>query len=210
MTRVEKLRAYLEDYYREHGQNLLFHGWHHIAFVTDKASALAVELNEDVDTIAAAALTHDLNYLVDSYSCVTKGSKLRHRILSENGYNTDEIKSIEHIVDQADLGNRNESICIEAQILSDADTLFKSLPITTPAFTGRYLAQTNISIGQLACNIAKVQRPLMDQGIYFYTEPYRARYMVWAKRNLELWESVADALRDKDVHKMLESAGIQP
>lgn len=210
MSRVEKLRAYLQKYYAEHGQNLLFHGWHHIVFVTDKAIALAEELHADVETVAAVALVHDLNYLVDTYSRVHVGQALRAKILAENGYAAQEIERIQYLVDVADLQNRgDEELPIEAQIVSDADTLFKALPVTIPVFTARYLAQTDVGIHQVASSIARHQAPLMEKGIYFYTEPYRTRYSAWAEQNLRTWQYVLQALEDNDVRKLLETAGVK-
>lgn len=212
MTRVQRLRDYLEEYYKEYGQNLLFHGWHHIIFVTDKAVILAKELDADIALVEAAALTHDLNYLIDTYSRMTEGEKLREKVLLDNGYNGDEIVQITKIVNQADLQGRKEGnteLSLEAQILSDADTLFKSLPITIPVFSGRYLEQTGISLRQLSSSIVNTQLPLMEKGIYFYTEPYRQRYSSWAKHNLQLWQFVLQNLDDADTQKMLETIGIK-
>jgi uncharacterized protein len=211
MTRVETLRHYLEKYYTTHGKNLLYHGWHHIVFVTDKAMALAKELNyADVDLVAACALTHDLNYLVDSYSRASEGQTLSTQILTANGYKNDEIIRIQQIVDQADIRNRDENICIEAQIVSDADTLFKALPLVAPVFTGSYLAQTKIGLGQLADSITGWQQTLFDRDIYFYTKPYRERYQQWAEQNFNLWKAIQACLNDDDVKQLLINAGIKP
>lgn len=210
MSRVAALRDYLENYYAQHGGDLPFHGWHHIVFVTDKATALAQEIGyPDVDLITAAALTHDLNYLVDSYSRASEGKSLREKILIENGYTIDEIVHIEMIIVQGDLRNRDDDICIEAQILSDADTLFKSLPIMLPLFTPRYFVQTGIGIERLSNSIVEQQVPLLEKDIYFYTKPYCERYSEWARRNVELWVSIKDAIQDKDVQNLLENAGIK-
>lgn len=209
MTRLEDLRSFLKNYYGEHGAGLLFHGWHHITFVTDKATVLAEEMGADVKIVATAALTHDLNYLVDPYSRMTEGQKLREDILTRHGYTREEVALVTLIVDQADLQSRNEDILLEAQVLSDADTLFKALPVSVPVFAGKYLTQTGIGIRQLASSIVKHQSPLFENGIYFYTAQYRERYMKWAEHNLRGWQYVLESLEEEDTCRMLESAGVK-
>ncbi len=209
MTRVEKLRAYLEGYYREHGQNLLFHGWHHIAFVTDKAAALAGELGADVEIVTTAALVHDLNYLVDPHSRVTEGEALRKKILSSHSYSAEEMAHIEKIVTTEDMRSRDEHIGIEAQIISDADTLYKCLPVGAPIFTARFLEQTGTSLEKLARNIVTIQAPLIDRGIYFYSQSYKSRYADWAAHNMKTWKLVLDALQDKEVANLLDNVGVK-
>lgn len=39
---------------------LLFHGWHHIQFVHNKAIEFAKELKCDIEKVAVSALVHDL------------------------------------------------------------------------------------------------------------------------------------------------------
>jgi HD superfamily phosphodiesterase len=43
---------------------LLYHGWHHIYFVTKKTLEFCEGFTVDTEILEAAALTHDLNYLV--------------------------------------------------------------------------------------------------------------------------------------------------
>lgn len=210
MTRIEKLRSYLEKYYADHTVKPFFHGWHHIAFVTDKATALAHELGiENPEMITAAALTHDLNYLVRPYSKVYEGKELRQEILAKNGYTSDEIDHIEWIVTTEDLRARDEHTNLEAQILSDADTLYKCLPTAAPLFARGYLEQSGIGVKQMATSIVTYQLPLIEKGIYFYSKPYRERYLEWAQHNIKTWQMILESLEDKDVCKVLEAAGIK-
>lgn len=210
MTRVEILRSYLEKYYAEHPVKPFFHGWHHIVFVTEKATNLANELNvQNVDIITTSALVHDLNYLVRPYSRAHEGQALRQKILAQHNYTQEEIECIEWIITTEDLRARDDKINLEAQILSDADTLYKCLPTSAPLFTKGYIDQSDISIKQMAESIIKYQLPLIQKGIYFYSEPYKKRYQVWAEHNIKTWQLVLESLQDQDICNVLTMAGMK-
>lgn len=78
--RTTKLAADLEKLYNDRSADLLFHGWHHIYFVAKKAVQFAKEYDVDKEQIEAAALTHDLNYLVKINSEPEAGKQLRDLI----------------------------------------------------------------------------------------------------------------------------------
>ena len=89
--------------------------------------------------------------------------------------------------------------------LSDADTLFKVLPITPVIFGGKYLQENNIDIFQHARKIINEQKPLLERGIYFYTPMAKERYLHWAETNLTLWEDIFDSANDSSIQKLLRS-----
>lgn len=207
--RLDNFRSFMEAYYQDKNADLLFHGWHHVAFVTDKATALAQEMKQDAEIIAAAALVHDLNYLVEKNSATGAGKELRQNLLAKNGFNESEIQRIESIVTSACTSSRNENISDEAKILSDADTLFKALPTTPIIFGSRYIAENNVDLQSLAHKVASQQRPLIDRDIYFYTPVYKEKYKAIAELGVSLWENVITSLKDPDVKLMLQRAGIE-
>lgn len=90
--------------------------------------------------------------------------------------------------------------------LSDADTLFKSLPITPIIFAQKYITQNKVDIYKLAQKVTSEQNPLMDQDIYFYTDYAKKRYLNWAKDNLKLWNNVIESSTDEDIKEMLKIA----
>lgn len=204
--RTKKLTQALQNLYQDRSKDLLYHGWHHIYFVTKKALVFSEGLHIDVELLEASALTHALNYLVEPNSEPEVGAGLREEYLQRAGFTPSEIKNIENTVNEAHTRTRHAHISDAAKALSDADTLYKSLPTTPVVFTGNYLIQNKVDIGQLADKIVREQRPLIDQGIYFYTDMAKKRYLHWAKTNLELWENVAEAANDPDVKETIEIA----
>ena len=206
LARITHLRQILENLYIERGKDLPYHGWHHIYFVAKKAVLFAGELGADVEIVEAAALTHDLNYLVEPYSEPEAGKQLRESYLGKAKFNAKEIQEIETIVMQGHMGTRHADISDAAKALSDADTLYKSLPTTPILLTGNFIAQNKVDIETLAAKIVREQRPLMDQDIYFYTDAAKSRYMHWAKVNLAMWENVLEATHDPDVEETLRIA----
>jgi uncharacterized protein len=205
-SRTTVLAAELEKLYQDRSADMLFHGWHHIAFVAKKAVKFAEEFDVDVELIEAAALTHDLNYMVEVNSKPEAGKELRAKCLAEAGFSEDEIVRIDNLVMEEHTATRDAEISDAAKALSDADTLFKALPVTPILFTGNFITENHIDIGKLANKIVGEQKPLMEQGIYFYTKAAKTKYLGWAEINLKLWENVKTALDDEDVEEMLSIA----
>lgn len=209
MTQEEKftqLETVLSALYKERSAELLFHGWHHISFVCAKAGVFAAEVGADVFLVRSAALVHDINYLVRKNSNPEEGKELRQKLLAEASYTPEEIDRIEGIVMEEHTETRDANISIEGQTLSDADTLFKALPITPIIFASKYIEENEIDIARLAEKICSEQNRLIESGIYFYTAKAKELYLDWAKVNLSLWNNVQDCLKDEDVKKMLETS----
>jgi uncharacterized protein len=183
---------------------LPFHGWHHIEFVRDKAIGFAERNGADRSIVEVAALVHDLNYLVERNSFAAAGEELRQRILDRGGVPTATARRVEAVVQEAETRRRDADITLEAQALSDADTLFKVLPITPVMLSHRYLAETGVDLATLAKKITSEQLPLREKGIYFYDPDAAARYRSWASANLNLWEAVAEAVKDPAVQRLLD------
>lgn len=204
--RTQKLTQDLQNLYQDRSKELLYHGWHHIYFVTKKALVFGDALDVNVELLEAAALTHDLNYLVEPNSEPEVGATLRKKQLQAAGFNQSEITEIENTINEGHTRTRHADISDAAKALSDADTLYKSLPTTPVVFAGNYLIQNKVDMGSLAAKIVREQRPLMDQGIYFYTDAAKERYLHWAETNLALWENIAEAAHDPDVTETLDIA----
>jgi len=104
---------------------------------------------------------------------------------------------------EAEMATRHRHISLEAQALSDADTLFKALPVTPVMLAHRYLAENGVSLRELATKIVGEQRGVHDAGFYFYGREAAAAYSHWASANLELWQCVVEALDDPSVNELL-------
>lgn len=204
--KINQLKSELIPLYEKHQKELLFHGWHHITFVTNKSAGFAKELGANVFLVQSAALVHDLNYIVESNSKPEVGKDLRETILTTAGYGAEEIMAIEQIIMDECTNNRHHDISIEAKALSDADTLFKALPITPILFASKYIEENKVDIAKLAHKICAEQNHLMESGIYFYTEKAKQAYLNWANINLQLWGNVEECLNDEDVQEMLRLA----
>ena len=183
--------------------DLPFHGWHHVGFVRDKGAQFAAANGADVSVVATAALVHDLNYLVARNSAASAGRRLRVRILADAGITPSVARWIDEIVVEAEMATRHRDSSLEAQALSDADTLFKALPITPVLLAHRYLAENGVSLRQLATKIVGEQRHVHDAGFYFYNPEAAATYSHWATANLELWQCVVEALDDPSVTELV-------
>lgn len=197
--------------YKTKNMDLPFHGWHHIQFVRVKGVEIARSIQADDFVVESAALTHDMNYLVEIGSNPERASDVRNKILSSCHYLASEIALIEKVILDAHTGYRLilQNISKEAMALSDADTLFKALPITPIIFANRYILENSISIRDLALKVTVEQNPLMEQGKYFYTEYAKQKYLKWAQTNLILWNNVIDCLADESVVDLLKSAKIE-
>lgn len=205
-VKLEQLEKQLQELYLQHQKELLFHGWHHVQFIRQKALEFAQAIGADMFLVESAALTHDLNYIVKPFSDVADGTELRQQQLTAAGYNTTEIQRIEQIITESDISSRGPEISLEGKALSDADTLFKALPITPILFTSRYLEQNKVDIQKLAQKIGDDQNKLFASGIYFYTDLARGKYLQWAETNLKLWNNVQDSLQDPAVQELLENS----
>ncbi len=204
--KLSALEAKLTPLYEKHQKELLFHGWHHIKFVTSKSVVFAKELGANAFLVQSSALVHDLNYIVESNSKPEAGKDLRGELLAKSGYSPEEIAEIEKIILEECTTNRHSSISLEAKALSDADTLFKALPVTPILFASKYIEENNVDIARLAHKICEEQNHLMESGIYFYTDKAKQTYLNWAKVNLQLWGNVEECLKDEDVKEMLDIA----
>lgn len=203
--KVEKLMAEISKLYKKHTKYLLFHGWHHINFVTKKSVEFAKQIKADNTLVRSAALTHDLNYIVTPNSEPEVAKDLRNKILTKCGYSNEEIKRIESIIGESHMRTRSEEISEEGKALADADTLFKALPITPILFASKYITQNKVDIYKLARKVTEEQNPKMEKGIYFYTKAAQ-KYLPWAKANLAMWNCVQESLQDKDVREVISIA----
>lgn len=182
---------------------LQFHGWHHVSFVRDKAVHFAERNGSAVDVVHVAALVHDVNYVVRRNSSAAEGSDLRQEILAEAGVDPDTAEWIDRIVDEAEMRTRHRDITLEAQALSDADTLFKALPVTPVVLAHKYLLENGITLQELAHKIVGEQQGKQDDGYYFYDPEAAATYTRWATANLELWQCIVESLDDPCVTDLL-------
>lgn len=206
--RVAKLEDHVRRIYQDCDDDVPFHGWHHVDFVRNKATQFARERGADAVVVEAAALVHDLNYVVKKNSSLRDGSRLRRECLTLAGFDQDLVDQIEYLIAEAHTASRTADISLAGSALSDADTLFKALPVTPVVLAHRYLTENGISLRSLAEKILGEQTPLLEQGIYFYDESVAGRYLPWANANLALWRSIADALDDTDVVNLLRAAGV--
>jgi uncharacterized protein len=184
---------------------LQFHGWHHVSFVRSKAARFAVLNGAEVSVVETAALVHDVNYLVRRNSAASAGGRLRLAILTRAGVADHVAAWIERIVVEAEMATRGRDISLEAQALSDADTLFKALPVTPVMLAHRYLEENNIGLRELANKIVGEQQGVHDDGFYFYNPEAAAMYARWATANLQLWQCIQESLDDADVTELLNA-----
>ncbi|WP_018686125.1 hypothetical protein [Actinokineospora enzanensis] len=198
-----RVRALCERYARR----LPFHGWHHVGFVRDKAVEFAGLNGSDVSVVETAALVHDVNYLVRRNSEAAAGSGLRMAILADAGVPADVADWVDALVDEAEMANRHRHISLEAQALSDADTLFKALPVTPVVLAHKYLAENGVSLRELAEKIVGEQRDVHAEGFYFYSPAAARAYSRWATANLELWSCIKESLDDPTVERLLTAVG---
>lgn len=190
---AKDLRQYLgsvwltmEELYAGQTREVPFHGWHHVRFVAVNAGRFAAELGADAVQAEIAGLVHDVNYLVTNRSHAADGRVLRQRVLTMVGMAEDDIAAIEDIVVTAETHSRGKDLSPEAMALSDADTLFKALPITPVILAPLYIRETGMSLRELAEKIVGEQVPLRDNGIYFYSDSAKQKYAQWADANLNV------------------------
>ncbi|TCO48935.1 HD family phosphohydrolase [Actinocrispum wychmicini] len=187
-----------------HAAKLPFHGWHHVHFVRTKAGEFARSNGSDPAVVETAALVHDLNYIVLRNSAASAGRDLRMHVLARAGVDEAVAERIDAVVLEAEMSSRDADISLEAQALSDADTLFKALPVTPVMLAHRYLSENGVTLRELAHKIVGEQRGAHDAGFYFYSPEAKAMYSHWATANLDLWQCVVEALDDPSVGELLE------
>jgi uncharacterized protein len=209
-TTIATLARAVHALCRRHAERLPFHGWHHVCFVRTKAAGFARHNGADIPVVEAAALVHDVNYLIRRNSPAAAGSRLRLDLLIASGVTADVAARIDHIVDEAEMTTRGPHISLEAQALSDADTLFKALPITPVMLAHRYLTENGITLRELANKIVGEQRGPHDEGYYFYNPAAAETYSRWAMANLELWQCIQEAVDDPAVVDLLSAISEQP
>jgi uncharacterized protein len=190
---------------RRYAERLPFHGWHHVSFVRAKAAGFAQHNGADRAVVEIAALVHDVNYLVLRNSPAAAGRSLRLEILAECGVSDGVARRIDEIVDEAEMATRGRDISLEAQALSDADTLFKALPVTPVVLAHRYLRENGLSLRELAHKIVGEQCDVHDEGYYFYNPDAAATYSRWATANLQLWQCIKEAVDDPTVAELLDA-----
>jgi uncharacterized protein len=148
---------------------------------------------------------HDVNYIVARNSSAAAGRRLRLDILRKAGIGGPVADRIEGIVREAEMCARHRHISLEAQALSDADTLFKALPVTPVVLAHRYLAENGVSLRELANKIVGEQQDVHDDGYYFYNSDAAATYSRWAATNLQLWQCIKESLDDPTVERLLNA-----
>ncbi|MDX8036121.1 HD family phosphohydrolase [Lentzea sp. BCCO 10_0856] len=195
----QRVRRLCEDL----AAKLQFHGWHHVSFVRDKSVHFAGRNGAARDVVEVAALVHDLNYMVRRNSLPTDGEALRRKVLFVAGVSQGDIEWIERIVVEAEMRTRGRDISLEAQALSDADTLFKALPVTPVVLAHKYLQENGITLRELAYKIVGEQVGKADEGYYFYDAEAAATYTKWAETNLLLWKCIVESLDDPCVEDLL-------
>ncbi|HEY7592374.1 MAG TPA: HD family phosphohydrolase [Actinophytocola sp.] len=197
--------AQVRELCARYAQRLPFHGWHHVSFVRAKAVQFARVNGAEASVVETAALVHDVNYLVRRNSAAAAGEGLRLDVLARAGVRADTARWIDEIVVEAEMANRGPDISVEAQALSDADTLFKALPVTPVMLSHRYLAENGITLRELADKIVGEQQAAHDEGYYFYNPEAAAAYSRWASTNLLLWQHIRESLDDHDVAELLDA-----
>lgn len=175
--------------------------------VSKKALEFAGEFPAvDKELLEAAALTHDLNYLVKKNTGVEIGQELRKQYLKKAGFDDTEIADIDHITLEANTARRHAHISDAAKALSDADSLFKVMPLTPIIFASHYIVENQVDLHEWADKIIREQKPLLDQGIYFYTKAANEKYLHWAKADFTRIEQVKEAMKDPAIQEMLAIA----
>jgi uncharacterized protein len=197
----------ITELYAEQTREIPFHGLHHVSFVARNARKFAEELGADAPAAEIAALVHDVNYLVAARSDTSAGTPLRSKVLQDAGLDQDSISMIEEIVASAATRVRGPYISREAMALSDADTLFKALPITPVVLAPLYMRETGSSVRDLAEKIVGEQVPLRDENIYFYSESAKEKYERWGNANLTLWSCILESLDNPSVTELIEQVG---
>lgn len=203
-ARVEKLARHVQQLLESRAESVPFHGWPHTDFVRAKAAEFATGRGADVPLVEAAALVHDLNYLVAPNSPPSAGRDMRVKLLRRCDFDQTEIDRIERIIAAAHMEDRQKHVDLETACLSDADTLYKTLPITPVLYAHRYLAENGMALGELAKKIVEEQVHKLDADFYFYDPALMERYRPWAEANLGLWKEIDKAMKDPAIASLAE------
>ena len=204
-TIIDAVERHVRDLCQRFADRLPFHGWHHVTFVRAKSVEFAEVNGADVAVVETAALVHDVNYIVQRNSTAAAGRRLRLEILAKAGVIRPIAGWIDRIVREAEMAARHRDISLEAQALSDGDTLFKALPVTPVVLAHRYLAETGVSLRELADKIVSEQQGVHADGYYFYNPDAAATYNRWAATNLQLWQCIKESLDDPTVEQLLHA-----
>lgn len=210
------LEKYVRELYDANALKVPFHGWDHTNYVRNKALDFAAELEAEEDLVEAAALVHDLNHVVSPGSSVDEGSAQRREVLARAGFTVEHQDHIEVAIHDAHTSNRSDAymsargvpISAEAKALSDADTLFKVEPATLFLFSHKYPIETGISVRAMADKILGEQCPLIDGGVYFYSQTAKQLFAETARVNIDFWKILRSRLDDPDVVELIHSRGI--
>lgn len=195
-VRVKSLADDVKHLLEAQAHKLPFHGWPHTDFVRRKAVEFAAARGADVVLVEATALVHDLNYLEEPNSPPRRGRELRRKLLEACDFYADEIKRIEEIIEGAHTEYRGREVDLETACLSDADTLYKTLPITPVLYAHRYLAENGLELEELAKKIVDEQVHKHDDDYYFYDPELAEEYGHWVDVNLGLWKAIHKAMAD--------------
>ena len=98
---------------------------------------------------------------------------------------------------------RHRDISLEAQALSDADTLFKALPVTPVVLAHKYLQENGITLRELAHKIVGEQVGKADEGYYFYDCGGRRDLHEVGRGEPPLWQCIVESLDDPCVEDLL-------
>lgn len=202
---IDAVDGFVHQLCQTHAKQLPFHGWHHVSFVRSKAVEFAGANGSDAGLVEVAALVHDVNYIVQRNSPASAGRRLRLQILAMADVPQPDATRVDEIVREAEMAVRHRDISLEAQALSDADTLFKALPVTPVVLAHRYLAENGVSLRELANKIVTEQQDVHDEGYYFYNPDAAATYSRWAEANLQLWRCIRESLDDPTVEQLLRA-----
>ncbi len=206
-TRIEALVERL--YNGDNAPRLPFHDYDHIVFVTRWAVNFGQQNGADLPTVKVAALLHDLNYIADPTSDVDAGKDSRRAVLLEAGISDREIDNLEGIIRSADVRNSESCSGLEAQALSDADMLYKILPVTPVLFSHRLLVESNSNIRDLAIKILEEQLPRFESGSLFYNPKANDRYHKWAATNFALWRDIIECVEEPTISALLATKSLK-
>lgn len=181
-----------------------YHGWPHVHFVTQNAMRLAQNHGAESALVGSTALVHDLNYLVQPDSQPLVGDELASRYLKAAGFDDLHIARALQIVKEANLSTRGPNVSLEVACLSDADTLFKVLPLVPVLQTPSYLAENQTTLRDLAQKIVDDQLIRLDSGYFFYLSEVESQYLGWAHESVSMWQRVLDALGDPEIAMLAE------
>lgn len=80
------------------------------------------------------------------------------------------------------------------------------MPLTPIIFASHYIVENQVDLHEWADKIIREQKPLLDQGIYFYTKAANEKYLHWAKADFTRIEQVKEAMKDPAIQEMLAIA----